>query len=133
MLTIYRRHRRSCKQRTKGRKHRHCQCPIWVDGFLGGKEMRESLKLRDWQRAQDLIREWEADDRRVSHPTRKSTEESWKEFLTDIEARKLNDSTVRKYALLKRQMEDFAQRRGLRLLADFDLSKVSQFRSEWKD
>jgi hypothetical protein len=30
MLTIYRRHRRSCKQRMKGRKHRHCQCPIWV-------------------------------------------------------------------------------------------------------
>ncbi len=29
--------------------------------------------------------------------------------------------------------EEFAQRRGLRVLADFDLSKVSQFRSEWKD
>jgi hypothetical protein len=36
--------------RTKpGSTHRHCQCPIWVDRFLGGKEMRESLKLRDWQ------------------------------------------------------------------------------------
>ena len=44
MLTIYRRHRKDCKQRAKGRKHRHCQCPIWVDGALGGKEMRESLK-----------------------------------------------------------------------------------------
>jgi hypothetical protein len=30
-------------------------------------------------------------------------------------------------------MEEFAQRRGLLVLADFDLSKVSQFRSEWKD
>jgi len=30
-------------------------------------------------------------------------------------------------------MEDFAQRCGLHVLADFDLSKVSQFRSEWKD
>ena len=133
MLTIYRRHRKNCKQRAKGRKHRHCQCPIWVDGILGGKEMRESLKLRDWQRAQEMIREWEAEDRRISHPTRKSTEEAWKEFLADIEARKLNDSTLRKYKLLKRQMEDFAQRRGLRVLMDFDLSKVSQFRSEWKD
>ena len=54
MLTIYRRHRKSCKQRAKGRKYRHCQCPIWVDGTLGRKELRESLKLRDWQRAQDL-------------------------------------------------------------------------------
>ena len=56
MLTIYRRHRKACKHRDKGREHRHCQCPIWVDGFLGGKELRESLKLRDWQRAQETVR-----------------------------------------------------------------------------
>jgi hypothetical protein len=71
--------------------------------------------------------------RRTSQVTRKSTQEAWNEFLADIEARKLNDSTARKYKLLNRQMEEFAQRRGLRVLADFDLSKVSQFRSEWKD
>ena len=47
--------------------------------------------------------------------------------MADIEARKLNDSTVRKYKLLKRQMEDFAQRCGLRVLVDFDLSKLSEF------
>jgi len=133
MLTIYRRHRKNCKQRAKGRKHRHCQCPIWVDGALGGKEMRESLKLRDWQRAQEMIREWEAEDRRISQPVQNSTGDAWKEFLADIEARKLNDSTVRKYKLLNRQMEGFAQRHGLRVLAEFELSNVSQFRSEWKD
>src|ERR1700751_1567222 len=120
MLTIYRRHRRSCKQRAKGRKHRHCLCPIWVDGALGGKELRESLKLRDWQRAQEMIREWEAEDRRISQPARKSTGQAWEEFLADIAARKLNDSTIRKYKLLKRQMEDFAKRCGLRVLVDFD-------------
>jgi integrase/recombinase XerD len=133
MLTIYRRHRKACKHRDKGRVHRHCQCPIWVDGFLGGKELRESLRLRDWQRAQEMIREWEAEDRRISQPARKSTGQAWEEFLADIAARKLNDSTIRKYKLLKRQMEDFAQRCGLRVLVDFDLSKLSQFRSEWKD
>ena len=133
MLTIYRRHRKSCKQRAKGRKYRHCQCPIWVDGAIGGKEMRESLKLRDWQRALEMIREWEIENRRTSQPTKKPLLEAWKEFLADIDARKLNDSTVRKYKLLKRQMEDFAKRFGLHVLADFDLSKVSQFRSEWKD
>src|SRR6476646_3527695 len=100
MLTIYRRHRRSCKQRTKGRKYRHCQCPIWVDGILGGAEIRESLKVRDWQRALEIIREWEIENRRTSQMTRKSTQEAWKEFLADIEAHKLNDSTARKYKLL---------------------------------
>ena len=133
MLTIYRRHTKTCKHRDKGRKYRHCPCPIWVDGFLGGKEMRESLQMRDWQRAQDKIREWEAEDRRASQPILKPTEEAWAEFLADIEARKLHNSTIRKYKLLRRQMEDFALRRRLSFLTDFDLSKVSQFRSEWKD
>ncbi|MBZ5539825.1 MAG: tyrosine-type recombinase/integrase [Acidobacteriia bacterium] len=133
MLTIYRRHRKNCKQRAKGRKHRHCQCPIWVDGVLAGKDMRESLKLRDWQRAQEMIREWEAEDRRTSRPERKSVEDAWKEFLADVEARKLHQSTVRKYKLLKRQMETYGQGHGLHFLDEFDLPSVSQFRSGWKD
>jgi integrase/recombinase XerD len=133
MLTIYRRHLKDCRRRAEGRRYRHCRCPIWVDGILGGKEMRESLKVRDWQRAQEMVREWEAEDRRTSHPEQKCTDAAWREFLVDMEARKLNDSTVRKYKLLKRQMEAFAQRRGIRFLPEFDLSAVSQFRSEWKD
>ena len=133
MLTIYRRHMKSCNHRAKGRQFRHCRCPIWVDGFLGSKELRESLKMRDWQRAQGKIREWEADDRRETAPTPKPTEDAWSEFLADLEARKLHSSTVRKYKLLKRQMEDFAKDRGLLFLTEFDLSKVSQFRSRWKD
>ena len=56
MLTIYRRHRKSCKQRMEGRGYRRCLCPIWVDGSLNGLEMRKSLRLRDWQRAQILTK-----------------------------------------------------------------------------
>ena len=131
MLTIYRRHKKNCSHRTKGRRHRHCQCPIWVDGFLGGKELRESLKLRDWQQAQEVIREWEAEDRRPPAQERKPLADAWTDFLADIQARKLHDSTARKYKLLKKQMEDFAQRRGLRFLDGFDLPAVSGFRAEW--
>lgn len=133
MLTAYRRHRKSCRRRDEGRSYRNCMCPIWVDGTLGGVEIRESLKVRDWQRAQGMIREWEAEDRRISQPAQMSTEGAWKEFLADLEARKLHESTVRKYKLLRRQMEAFAQGRGLCFLAGFDLSSVGQFRSEWKD
>ena len=110
MLTIYRRHRKSCKHRAKGRKYRHCQCPIWVDGWLNGKEIRGSLRLRDWQRAQEMVREWEAEGQRVSPPERKSLADSWREFLADVDARKLHESTNRKYKVLKRQMEEYAKR-----------------------
>jgi hypothetical protein len=133
MLTICRRHRRGCKHRAKGRKHRHCECPIWVDGFLSGKEIRESLKVRDWKRAVEIVREWEIQDRRQSRPARKSLADCWQEFLIDVEARKLHESTIRKYKLLRRQMEKYAEQNGLRLIDEFDLAAVSVFRSTWKD
>jgi integrase/recombinase XerD len=133
MLTIYRRHRRSCKHLAKGRKRRQCQCPIWVDGWLEGKQIRESLKLRDWQRAQEMIRDWEAEERHVVPPERKTLTDCWKEFLADVEARKLHESTIRKYRSLKRQMEGHAKKRAFLFLDEFDLPTVSQFRSEWKD
>jgi integrase len=104
-----------------------------VDGVLSGVEVRESLKLRDWQRAQEMIRTWEADDRRTVKQEAKTLDAAWEDFLADIEARKLADSTIRKYKLLKRQMEEFAKAPGLRFLTEFDLGTVSQFRVSWKD
>src|SRR5437762_13613861 len=115
MLTIYRRHRKSCKQRAKGRKYRHCQCPIWVDGTLGGKELRESLKLRDWQRAQDLIRQWEAEERRIVTQEKEVTiKEAHGKFIADAEARKLNVARLYKYRLLFRQLDIFTEAHNLR-------------------
>lgn len=133
MLTIYRRHRKDCAHKGEGRKYRRCRCPIWMDGFLGGQEIRESLRMADWQKAQDRVREREAEDRPTSQPEQTTVAYAWKEFLADTEARKLSESTIRKYKLLNRQMTDFAQRRGFRHLNEFDLPAVSQFRSEWKD
>jgi integrase/recombinase XerD len=133
MLAIYRRHRKGCKHRPQGRKHRHCQCPIWVDGNLAGVEIRESLKLRDWQRAQNLVREWEARAQRPVESAAKTIDAAWEEFLADLEARKLADSTVRKYKLLNRQMGKYTAGRGLRFLNELDLAAVGEFRGGWKD
>jgi integrase/recombinase XerD len=133
MLTIYRRHQKGCRHRSQGRKHRHCQCIIWVDGILSGAEVRESLKTRDWQRAQERIREWESQDRRTVQPEAKTIDAAWVEFLADVEARKLAASTIRKYKLLNRQMKDFAKARGFRFLIELDLPAVGQFRAGWKD
>jgi len=134
MLTIYRRHRKSCKQRAKGRKYRHCQCPIWVDGTLGGKELRESLKLRDWQRAQDLIRQWEAEERRIVTQEKEVTiKEAHGKFIADAEARKLNVATLYKYRLLFRQLDIFTEAHNLRYLKQLDLDTLAIFRAAWKD
>ena len=64
MLTAYRRHIKTCAHRSDARKYRRCRCPIWADGFIGREEIRKSLDTRDWEKAQGIVREWEA--RRVA-------------------------------------------------------------------
>jgi hypothetical protein len=108
MLTIYRRHRKNCKQKAEGREYRRCLCPIWVDGSLNGVEMRKSLRLRDWQRAQDLVRQWEADGKLIEKPTPLTLKEGCDKFIADAEARNLREPTLYKYRLLFRQLQDFA-------------------------
>ena len=134
MLTIYRRHRRSCNHRAKGLKHRHCQCPIWVDGYLSGKELRESLKVRDWQRAQEIVREWEIEDRRTQRQqTRVTITDAHKKFIADAEARKLNQATLYKYRLLFRHLDAFAGTYKLEFLDQLDLDTFATFRASWTD
>ena len=45
MLTIYRRHEKSCEHRASGRRYRRCQCVIWVDGFIGNREIRQLVSF----------------------------------------------------------------------------------------
>lgn len=134
MLTIYRRHRRSCKYRAKGRKHRHCQCPIWVDGFLSGNEIRESLKLRDWQKALERVREWEIEDRRIqTQRTRLLIATAHGKFMADAEARRLNLATLYKYRLLFRHLDKFSEIHKLEFLDQLDLDTLATFRASWTE
>src|ERR1017187_6475087 len=134
MLTIYRRYRKHCDHRKAGRKYRRCRCPIWVDGFLAAHEIRKSLDIADWQKAQDIVREMEATElepKTANEPITIQT--AGERCLADAKARKLNDSTIYKYRFLFKQIGDFAQKHGLRYLKELDLQTLDAFRSEWKD
>lgn len=132
-LTIYRRHKKACGHRDKGRRYHGCQCPVWVDGFLGGQEIRQSLKLRDWNKAQNQVRDWEADgqlvQRTASEPV--TIDRTCAEFERDAEARGLREPTLYKYRLLFRRLKEFARERGLRYLSELDLSRLREFRASW--
>ena len=131
MLTIYRRHRKTCKQRMEGRDYRRCLCPIWVDGSLNGIEMRKSLRLRDWQRAQELVRKWEAEGQRIEKPKPLTFKEACDKFLVDAEARNLREPTLYKYRLLFRQLQEFAALHGLSHITNFDVDAARRFRASW--
>ena len=50
-----------------------------------------------------------------------------------MEARKLHPSTTRKYKLLRRQMEGYAEHNGLRFVEELELSGASAFRATCED
>jgi integrase/recombinase XerD len=134
MLTIYRRHLQSCEHRDQGRTYRRCKCPVWVDGFLGREEIRESLRTRDWLKATDTIREWESrGSREATGPKLISIPHACATFLQDGRARKLRPPTLYKYRLLLRRLRDFSVDRGFRFISELDLATIRAFRASWPD
>jgi len=131
MLTVYRRHIQTCAHRLEGRKYRRCRCPIWADGFIGGQEIRKTLNTRDWEEAQGVIREWEAEGSQPAEPDPVTVTQAWKEFLADAKARNLREPTIYKYELLSRQMERFTQDCGVRFMRELDLPLLRKFRATW--
>src|ERR1700733_4029480 len=134
MLDINRRHRKRCKHRNEGRQYRHCDCPIHVDGFLGGQRVRKTLGTRNWTRAKEIERNWEIAGRKVEEEQPKqftTVAKACKAFLADAKARNLEDSTLYKYDLLLRQLQIFADNAGLTVINQFDLSTLRNFRESW--
>jgi hypothetical protein len=55
IFTVYRRHNPAlCK--STDRYYKRCTCPTWVEGMVGDKYVRHSLKTRSWERALAKVR-----------------------------------------------------------------------------
>ena len=133
MLTTYRRHN-PVKCRFTSRTEYRCKCPIWVTGTdKDGRFRREALKLRDWNRAQELVRKWDVDGDKPKRREKLSIEDWKKKFLAVAEADNLSSETIRKYKLLFRQLDDFAKNKGFTSADQFDLTLLDEFRGTWKD
>jgi len=136
MLTIWRRHN-PARCRFSKRTETKCRCVIWATGTLpNGRLVRESTKLRDWTRAQAIIRQWEIEGEPPKVEAHKTIQE-WKEiFLHDAKSpsgRNLGSETYRKYVLLFKQLEAFTTSKGVKYADQLDLAMLTTFRSTWKD
>jgi len=104
---------------------------IWVDGSVGGVEIRKSLQTRDWQKAQDIVRQWEAEGQRVEEAPPITIKEACDKFMADAEARGLREPTLYKYRLLFSRLQDFAAGEGIKCLCECDLDRMRRFRGTW--
>ena len=129
MLTPYRRHSGKCAHASKGRICKNCKCPIWADGVLGNREVRVSLKTRDWNEASRKILRMEAEGRtggRVALST------AWDSFIADLEAQAVTPGTVKKYKLLRKRLEAYVEQRRIVYVSDCTLDLLTNFRVTWK-
>ena len=133
MLTIYRRHNpKRCK--LQARSQVKCRCVIWVGGSdANGRHIRESLKTRDWQRAQNIAREWDVVGQKPQPSTRLTLRELDTAFMLDADARHLAPETKRKYRVIFRQLNAFAEKKGVQYVNQIDVTFLSDFRNTWKD
>lgn len=131
MLVTYRRHNPK-KCRLRSRSEYRCQCPIWVTGTrANGERVREALKIRDWNRAQELVRKWDVEGTRPTEPHRVTLDEWRDTFLQDAAARHLTEATTKLYKLLFKQLGAFAKSQRIHFINELDLATLSDFRASW--
>jgi integrase/recombinase XerD len=128
MLTIYRRHSPKCPH--ESREYSRCRCRIWYDWNIDGKRITKPIGTRDWQRAQQLAREMEAEGR-VLDSKSPLIEKVSEDFLADAKARGLREPSIYKYKLLLTQLKAFATDKGLVFISNFDVPVTAKFRESW--
>ena len=129
MLHVYRRHNPARCQHTE-RTWRRCSCPLWVDGTLAGKRHHKTLKTRNWDTAQKLAQDLEASGK--PQDKRLTIKELCDAFLRDAEGRGLKDSSLQKYRLLFRRLQEFGTANGLMFITELDIEALRKFRTSWK-
>jgi site-specific recombinase XerD len=123
MLNLYRRHVRKCPHRKKGTSHVKCNCPVWCDGELSGRRVRESLKTRDWQRA--IRRLAEKEDPKA--PRVKPIVEAISAFQNHILP--LEESTRREYKNVLVKFQTYCAAEGLQDLMQLTVEHLDGYRA----
>jgi site-specific recombinase XerD len=97
--------------------------------------VRKAIHLRDWEKAQEKIRDWEIENRitEEAEPVEpKTVKGAWESFIADCQARNLREPTIKKYSYFQKQMDAFAESRGIRYVQEFDTGLLTEFRVSWK-
>lgn len=134
-LTLYRRHSQACPHRSKGRRWTRCNCPIWAQGSLGGKWIKDTLKTRDWSVAAATVHTWEAarEIGATNRPGVPTISEALKKYLEDAEARHLAPTTIRKRReLLEGKLLPYCESKGFGRLEELNVDALRTFRKTWK-
>ncbi|MBN9658651.1 MAG: tyrosine-type recombinase/integrase [Acidobacteria bacterium] len=110
-----------------GTKANNCTCPIWVDGIIDGKRIKESLQTRDWNIATEKVR------RRLLGIELKiesvAIDDAVKAYRDDLRARHVKESTIRAYKSTLDHLLKFCADRKLEWMEDITADDLAAFRA----
>lgn len=130
MLTIFRRHTRSCPHTS--RTYRRCSCPISVEGTLAGETIRKSLDLTSWAAAQNVVREWESRGGIGSSEAVPTIREAVEKFLTDAKARALRAPTIQLLrTVVEKSFLAWCDEQGFQRLSQLGVEQLRDYRATW--
>ncbi|HYC58180.1 MAG TPA: hypothetical protein VEK79_01305 [Thermoanaerobaculia bacterium] len=136
MLSLFRRHLRTCPSREKGRAWKRCGCPIWMGGSIGNEKVpRRSLNLTSWEAAENLLAEMKkaGSTQVVAVVKPKTIEEAVKVFLADAEFRNLAESSLRIYRrFIGRQLPAWCTHKGFQYVKQLTYEELADFKASWK-
>jgi integrase/recombinase XerD len=130
MLSAYRRHRKNCPNVHDRVAKKGCRCVWWATGTLEGRPYRKSLKTANHERAEQIMREIEAGTfvPKKAAPTILAFDEASQRFIRKLQAENRAPDTIRKYRLLFSELAPHG-----RLITDFTVDTLSDFRAEWQE
>jgi integrase/recombinase XerD len=129
MLSLYRRHLSTCGQ--KSRRFRRCSCPVWVQGTLGGEEIRKSLDLTSWDAAEKILFAWK-EAGKIGAEGKKAVllHEASEKYLRDA-ATRLKPSTVDLYKRGQKHLLAWCDEKKVLTVPDLSIEKLREYRETW--
>ena len=103
---------------------------------MRGEYVRQSLDLRSWEAASDLVRGWDASGQvGVVKPEVPTVKEAVSKFLSDLEhGQQRTTATLAKHRnVLEKRLLPWCEEHGYRLLKQLDVTAVREFRAGWSD
>ena len=138
VVHVYRRHSRTCPHR-KNRFWKKCDCMVWLQWNLHGKQFRQPTHSSKWEVASKMARnieaDYEASATRTPKPAEPITIESAvTKFLADRQAQQLRPATVSKLrTIFENQFLMWCAAHRVRYLRDVTLPVLQDWRSSWTD
>jgi integrase/recombinase XerD len=107
-----------------------CSCPIYKEWRVNGQRFKKSMKTRSLQKALAIKRELEREGIKKLTASL-GIKDACDRYISDAQARDLKDPTLYKFRLLFRQLQEFAEDKGLVYMSDLNLDNLRQFRATW--